>query len=244
MLTGSSSYRIKVVKIYSDIAKDLVTERLNNGAITGCGALVPDLEQKDIDQCSVITAEMGVEPYYAAMEEVPDYNVILGGQSYDPVPYFAFATSCLKRSNPQYEQDEAFWEQAEGSIMHLGKLMECGAVCADPKSAGAVGTVYADGSFDIVPTDARARCTPTSVAAHTIYEKTRPDILPGPGGWLDVTRAKYRQLEDGRTVRVSGGLFKRSVEHGKPYQIKLEGARSMGYRSTYMGSIKDRKCLK
>jgi len=40
-------------------------------------------------------------------------------------------------------------------------------------------TVYTDGTFDIKPTDPKAKCTTLSVAAHTLYEKTRPDILHG-----------------------------------------------------------------
>lgn len=101
--------------------------------------------------------------------------------------------------------------------------------------------LYPDASFEIVPTDPAAKCTPTSVAAHTLYEKSRPDILSGPGGWLDLTESKYEQLDDGRTVRAWGGKYLKSVENGKPYQVKLEGARNVAYRSMYVGSIRDRE---
>jgi len=50
------------------------------------------------------------------------------------------------------------------------------------------------------------RCTPLSVAAHTLYEKSRPDILPGPGGALHLAGAHYEALDDRRT-RISGGVF-------------------------------------
>lgn len=184
---------------------------------------------------------MGAEPFYAAMEQCPDFDVILAGRTYDPEPYFAYATKCLERHNPQYKDDLDFRQRAEGSIMHLGKLLECGGQCAAPKSAGIVATVYSDATFETVPTDPNAKCTPTSVAAHTLYEKTRPDILPGPGGWLDLTESKYKQLEDGRTVRAWGGRYLKSVEQGLPYQVKLEGARNVAYRSMFIGSIKDRE---
>ena len=175
------------------------------------------------------------------MERCPDFDVLLAGRTYDPMPYFAYATSCLKRHNPRYKDDHAFREKAEGSIMHLGKLLECGGQCAFPKSAGIVATFFSDATFETVPTDPGARCTPTSVAAHTLYEKTRPDILPGPGGWLDLTESKYQQLEDGRTVRAWGGRYFKSVEQGRSYQVKLEGARNVAYRSMFMGSIRDRE---
>jgi len=37
----------------------------------------------------------------------------------------------------------------------MGKIMECGGVCATPKGRGATATVYTDGTFDIKPTDPR-----------------------------------------------------------------------------------------
>lgn len=98
-----SSYELKVLKIHADIPKDLVSSRLNDGRITGCGTVVPQLTQQDIDQCNVVTSQMGVEPFYAAMEQCPAFDVILAGRTYDPEPYFAYATQCLERHNPQYK---------------------------------------------------------------------------------------------------------------------------------------------
>ena len=45
--------------------------------------------------------------------------------------------------------------------------------------------------------------TTASVAAHTLYEKTHPFLLAGPGGTLDLSNCKYEQVTD-RRVRVSG----------------------------------------
>ena len=114
--------------------------------------------------------------------------------------------------------------------------MECGALCAKPKSREALAIVRPD-SFDLVPLDPASRCTVLSVAAHTLYEKTRPDILVGPGGALHLESATYEQLEDGRTVRVRGGKFV-PVKEGE-YTIKLEGARVSGYRSAFIGAFRD-----
>lgn len=46
--------------------------------------------------------------------------------------------------------------------------------------------------------------TPVSVAAHALYENTRPDLLFGPGGHVDLTNSEYELLEDKRTVRMRG----------------------------------------
>ena len=72
-----------------------------------------------------------------------------------------------------------------------------------------------------------------------MYEKSRPDILYGPGGYLDVTNSLYEVLPDQRTVRVRDSMFKFSRDEGVPYQVKLEAAKVVGYRAMYMGSIKD-----
>jgi hypothetical protein len=121
------------------------------------------------------------------------------------------------------------------------QIMECGAQCATPKSHGATATLYSNGTFDISPHSPHARCTPQSVAAHTLYEKSRPDLLYGPGGHLDLTAAEYEQLEDGRTCRMHGATFTFSRDAGLPYRTKLEGAQKIGYRAMFMGSIRDRE---
>lgn len=115
--------------------------------------------------------------------------------------------------------------------------MECGALCATPKSREALATVRKD-SFDVTPLDPGARCTKLSVAAHTLYEKSRPDLHYGPDGMLDLTHATHTELPDGRSVRVSGSKFHTSTEDSK-WTIKLEGARANGYHSVFMGGFAD-----
>ena len=121
----------------------------------------------------------------------------------------------------------------------MGKIMECGAVCSTPKSHSAQSIVYMDGTFDIKPLSPYSRCIPSSVAAHALYEKSRPDILPGPGGNLDLNHSKYKQLPDGRSVRVSGAEFYLSRASGLLYTVKLEAAKTIGYRAMMMGGIRD-----
>jgi hypothetical protein len=123
--------------------------------------------------------------------------------------------------------------QDPGIYWHMGKIMECGAACADPKGAVILATVRQD-SFDLEPLAKNERCTTVSVAAHTLYEKTRPDLLPGPGGVLDLNHAHYEQITD-RAVRVRGSVFRESPA----YQIKLEGASIVGYRCIAIAGIRD-----
>jgi hypothetical protein len=90
----------------------------------------------------------------------------------------------------------------------------------------------------MIPLDPHAKFTPLSVAAHTLYEKSRADLHYGPDGVLDLTHATYTQLSDGRSVRVEGSEFRASTRDSK-WTIKLEGARTNGYHSVFMGGCAD-----
>ncbi len=193
----------------------------------------------DIDECPRILAQMGSEPFVQAMEETPDFNLVIGGRAYDPAPYVAFATFCIRRTVGKLQKTLS--KEILGGFMHMGKIMECGGLCARPKSGGAMAMLYQDGTYDIRPLSPQSKCTPLSVAAHTLYEKSRPDLLFGPGGYLDVTGSTYEEVTDGRTVRVRGDVFQTSTAQGVPYQVKLEGARILGHRSMYFGSLRDRR---
>jgi hypothetical protein len=234
---GNRAYKFKTIAIYSNISKTKILESLHAGQVKGCGSEVPPLTTSDIEDAVTIVAQMGPEPFVQAMEAEPDFDIIIGGRAYDPSPYVAF---CLFQASRQSQRpDFPLTVQQEGGFLHMGKIMECGALCATPKSATAMATIYKDGSFDIKPLAPTARCTPSSVAAHTLYEKTRPDILPGPGGDLDLTHSTYEQLSDQRTVRVYGATFQPSRSVNLPYTVKLEAAKTVGYRAIFMGGIRD-----
>ncbi|KAK4665312.1 hypothetical protein QC763_400840 [Podospora pseudopauciseta] len=225
--------QLKIVTIHSEITKSEVRASLGRGEITPCGGGVPELLSSDIDDAVVIVAQMGLEPWVQAMRDYPDFDIIIAGRSYDPAPYAAF---CVHNGFPDL-----------GLAHHMGKIMECGAVCATPKSAEALAIVRQD-CFEIRPLNPVAKCTPLSVAAHTMYEKPRPDLLAGPGGILDVRDSTYTQLPDGRTIRVTGSKFipfspdqsspEPSVSNTK-YTIKLEAAKVTGHLAIFIGGIRD-----
>ncbi|KAL2691254.1 hypothetical protein Neosp_001635 [[Neocosmospora] mangrovei] len=234
---GNEDYNFKTISLFSGIDKPTILERQKQGRLTGCGVCVPPATEEEIEASVRVVAQMGPEPFIDAMDTNPDFDVIIGGRAYDPSPYVAYCTYQLKRQVGGLTEEDI--QSRVGGFLHMGKIMECGGLCSLPKSHGAVSTVYADGLFDVRPTAPDSICTPLSVAAHTLYENTRPDLLRGPGGALDLTKAKYEQLADGRSVRVRGAQFRPSKEFGKPYQLKLEAARLVGYRSLFLGGVKD-----
>lgn len=208
----------KIIKIYADIPGGMVKQKLKEGKIHSCSSS-PELKIEDVEQSEHIVAQMGAEPILKAMVENPDADVIVAGRAYDPSPYAAF---CMYQgiTNP-------------GVYWHMGKVMECGAFCCVKKGQVILATVRED-SFDLEPMDPENRCTEVTVASHTLYEKTRPDLLPGPGGVLDLTHSRYQQLSE-RSVRVGGSAFIPSPT----YQVKLEGAAIVGYRCTFIGGTRD-----
>jgi hypothetical protein len=236
-----SHYQFKIISIFSGVTKTLVSDRLRDDMVSGCGKPVPKLTQQMIDATPRIVAQMGPEPILDAMLSNPDFDVLIAGRAYDPAPYIAYAA--FATGTPLNCTSGLSAQKLWGGFAHMGKILECGGLCGVPKSNGAMATVYQDGTFDITPLDPNSRCTPISVAAHTLYEKSRPDILHGPGGYLDLENMETKALEDGRSVRVSGGRFHFSKDEDLPYTLKLEGAEIVGYRAQMMGSFRDRECF-
>lgn len=80
--------------------------------------------------------------------------------------------------------------------------------------------------FCVEPLNPERKCTPVSVSAHTLYEKSNPYILPGPGGHLDLSACVFT-ADSNRRVRVTGSKF---VPEAVP-TVKLEGAKAAGFRT-------------
>lgn len=217
-IAAEGGYRLKVAAIYADVDKDIVRERFEAGRLSSC-ASAPDATREDIETSEHIVAQMGSEPILKVLREHPDVDVVVAGRAYDPAPYAAF---CQFHG---IEDPGIYW--------HMGKIMECGANCAEPKGKVILATIRQD-SFDLEPMSPNERCTPLSVAAHTLYEKTRPDLLSGPGGVLDLRGARYEPLDE-RRVRVSGSVFRPTPN----YLVKLEGAAIAGHRTVFVGGIRD-----
>ena len=210
-------WRFKLAKIYADIDKGHIAKELKAGRIEPLGP-VPPLDPREIEAATVVVAQMGAEPFLKALDESEGVDVIVSGRSYDPSPTAAMAI-------------RAGFDPA--LAWHMGKIMECGALCAEPVGRNVMGYLRRD-HFEIEPLNPAERCTTASVAAHTLYEKTHPFLLAGPGGTLDLSNCKYEQVSE-RRVRVSGSRF----EPSKYYTVKLEGAKTAGWRSIFIAGARD-----
>ena len=183
-------WRLKLASIYADIDKGHIAREIQAGRVEPLGP-VPPLDPREVEAATVVVAQMGAEPFLEALDESANGNrgvdVVVSGRAYDPSPTAAMAI-------------RAGFDPA--LAWHMGKIMECGALCAEPVGRNVMGYLRRD-HFEIEPLNPEERCTTASVAAHTLYEKTHPFLLAGPGGTLDLSQCRYEQVTD-RRVRVSG----------------------------------------
>lgn len=207
----------KLAVIQSEFDKEFVKENLRAGNIT---PLYPakQITEEELDESVRIVAQMGEEPFMEALENGAD--VILAGRSYDPSVFAALAIK------------EGF---NKGLAIHMGKILECAAIAALPGSGSdsMFGYLQED-SFVLEPLSPIRKCTTLSVAAHTLYEKTNPYVLPGPGGAINLHETRFEQIDENK-VRVSGSRFVPTED----YFVKLEGVKRVGYRTISCAGVKD-----
>ncbi|MCX5854728.1 MAG: acyclic terpene utilization AtuA family protein [Deltaproteobacteria bacterium] len=209
------SFRMAV--IYADVGKDDALKAMDQGRIHPLFP-APEIGHDEINKSVRIVAQMGAEPVIEALKT--GASIILCGRCYDPVP---FAAPAIQEG---YDP---------GLALHMGKILECAAIAASPGSGSdcVMGTLYED-HFVLESLNEQRVFTTMSTAAHTLYEKSDPYNLPGPGGTLDLRQARFESLEDGRT-RVYGSRFVAS----HPYTVKLEGVKHVGYRTISICGIRD-----
>jgi hypothetical protein len=209
---------IKLATIWSDIPPEVVEAKLDEGKCAPLGLSVKPLTKERLKATNGIVAQMGHEPTLAALQEEAD--IIICGRSYDPSPFAAVAM--------HHGFDTAL-------AYHLGKILECSALCAEPGTTkdSMLGILKKD-SFIVMPLNDSRTCTAVSVAAHTFYEKDHPYMLHGPGFVLNLENCVFNERGDG-SVEVRGS----QISETPVYHIKLEGAMKVAYRTFVVAGIRD-----
>ncbi len=218
IIRENNLFHIKQAVVWADIDKELIINEINNDEIEPLGENVPSLTKEILDNTTGVVAQMGVEPIIEALKT--DAQIIVCGRAYDPAIFAAFGIYKGFDSALSY---------------HLGKILECGALCCDPGTTKdcMMGELH-NSYFDVFSTNENRKCSTTSVAAHTFYEKDHPYLLHGPGIIQDLSMCEFTQI-DNNTVRVSGS----KLENTNPYMIKLEGARKVAYRTFVIAGVRD-----
>lgn len=208
---------MRIATIAADIPADIVGAAFDGGQIDALPC-VPPLTKPDIFESRHIVAQMGHEPVVEALRA--GFDIIVCGRCYDPAVFAALPI--LRGHDPAL-------------ALHMGKILECAAIAALPGSGSdcVLGRLF-ENHFILESLNPDRQFTRNSVAAHSLYEKSDPFHLPGPGGALVLEDVSYEELSEGRT-KVFGTRFSPS----QPYQVKLEGARSIGFRTISMAGIRD-----
>lgn len=212
------NYQAKIAIIWSDFKKSYIIDALKEDRIAPLSKNIPTLTEEAVHATTSIVAQMGHEPIVTALNEGAD--IIVCGRAYDPSPFAAIGI---------------YHGMDEGLSYHLGKILECGALCAEPGTTkdSILGTIYPK-SFTVQSLNPARNCTTTSVAAHTFYEKEHPYLLNGPGFQLDLSECTFKEKSPG-VIEVKNSKYE---ETEKQY-IKLEGARRTCYRTFVIAGIRD-----
>ena len=212
---------LTVAKIFSEQDAGHLLPLLEHGRIHALPPSGP-LDAATLSRCVHIVGMMGHEPIEQALRA--GANVVLAGRATDTAVSAAFA---LMRGMPP------------GPTWHAAKIIECGGQCTTDPGSGGVFARIDHGGFTLEPLDPDAACTPTSVAAHMLYETVNPYTMREPGGTIAVADARYTAVDE-RTVRVEGSRF----EPAGQYTVKLEGAAVTGYETVSFTGIRDPQILR
>ena len=208
--------KLKIVTLKTDLSKEFVLKKLKTGKIKPLEG-APKINEDIINNCSNIVALAGAEQIQKAINSNAD--IIIAGRSTD---------TALISALPIYHGLNV------ASAWHGAKIAECGALATNNPNSGVVLLEFDKNGFTITPMCKNTKATPQTVFAHMLYENADPYILFEPGGYLDVSKAKYKKNQN-NGVRVEGSKW----YNKSPYTLKLEGARLVGYQTISMVLIRD-----
>jgi len=216
-IARENGYKFRLALIRSEQDKGYLKQRYREGRILPLKP-APPISEEIIDRSAHIVGVMGHEPITAAVEG--GAQVVLAGRATDTS---LFAAVPLMRG------------AGAGPAWHAAKTLECGAAATvQRKRPDSIFAWVRDDHFDVEPLDMDNRCTPQSVASHTLYENADPFLITEPGGTIDSYGARYEALND-RAVRVYGSAFRTADR----VTIKLEGAEFAGYQSVIIAGVRE-----
>jgi hypothetical protein len=216
-IAAADGLKFRLALIHSEQEKPYLRQKLREGRIKPLHP-APEFNETTIDRSEHIVGMMGAEPFMRALEAGAD--VIVAGRASDTA---IFAALPVMRGFP------------EGIAWHAAKILECGAAAVvNRKTPDCMFAWVRKDHFVVEAPDAGLKCTPQSIASHSLYENADPFKLIECSGTLDLTNSRYEAVS-ATAVKVSGSEF----IHAQRYTVKLEGAEKVGYQSVLIGSIRD-----
>jgi Acyclic terpene utilisation family protein AtuA len=216
-LARENDWHFKLASIDSEIDSAILADAFRKDQLKALTP-APLLNEDVIRQGQRFVAMMGIEPIQAALSS--GANLVVAGRCSDVAIYAALP---VLAGIPKHV------------AFHAGKILECGAASvAQRLFSDCMAADLDEDGFTVEPPNPKLRCTPQSVAAHTLYENADPYALVESGGVLETSSARYTAISD-RAVRVEGGRFVSAPQ----YTVRIEGASLAGYRSIVIAGIRD-----
>ena len=206
----------KLALIHAEQDKALIKRRIAEGRVKPLGRMKP-LDDATVDRAERIVGLMGPEPYMRALDN--GAQVVLGGRSSDPAPFAAFA---MRGQMPPAQS----W--------YAGKMLECGATPSIPKGHDCLHVTVREDGVECEPTNPERRCTPLSIANHSLHENPSPIYHVEPGGTLDTSDCTFEAVSD-RAVRIGGMRW----TPADAYTVKIEAAEPVGHRAITICGTRD-----
>lgn len=215
-IAAAEGLHFRMAVIRADMDRPMLLEANKEGRLVSFDDM-PALTEADINDASQIVAQMGMGPFRRAL--AADVDVIIAGRACDTA-IFASLPSMLGFPT--------------GLCVHMAKIIECASLCCVPGGRDSILAELDDTGFVLESMNPERRATPTSVAAHSMYEQSDPFTVVEPEGMLDLSKANYEAVDDRRT-RVSGAVWRDTTDP----TLKLEGALKIGERAVLLAGSAD-----
>jgi acyclic terpene utilization AtuA family protein len=208
------SFRMAVVA--ADVPRTELKAAIAAGRVQAMDTM-PALTEADVSAASHIVGQLGLEAFRRGLEA--DADVVVLGRACD-TGIFASIPDMLGFP--------------PGISMHMAKIIECASLCCVPGGRDTMLGVLDDDGFELESMAPQRAATPSSVAAHSLYEQADPYEIREPAGRADLRHVTYRAL-DARRTRVEGATF----EAAERLTLKLEGAQMIGHRALLLAGAAD-----
>jgi hypothetical protein len=199
----------RVAVIRAQLESEIVVREYRSAALrpTGVG---PELSEEALRE-SVIVGQMGVHPLIAALQGGAQF--IFAGRACDSA---LFAADMIRHGIDA------------GLAYHAGHILRSGALACDPGSPSdcLIAEIYDDGNAVFSAPNPGRRCTAHSLAAHSLYQQSHPQLQLFPEGVLATEHTQFFS----RDSRSAGIRNSRLIRPGAawPWSVKLEGSRRLG----------------
>ena len=215
-IARSDGLRFRLGVLRADLPREILCAAVGARQVVGIDGM-PDLTEEEVSEAAHIVGQMGMGAFRRALSE--DIDVLIAGRACDTAIFAALPTMLGFPT---------------GLAVHMAKIIECASLCCVPGGRDSILATLDDDGFVLESMNPDRRATPTSVAAHSLYEQADPFTVYEPEGKLDLSAAQYAAVDDRRS-RVTGARW----EESRDPSVKIEGARKIGERAVLLAGAAD-----